>query len=150
MSRRLLWIALAAYLVVLALIAYWPTPVDRGVDGQLFGVIHWLRARGITVITYDRVEFAANVALFVPFGLLLAGLFRRGRRWIAFLLCVAGSAAIEVGQAVFLPGRFASLADVAANSIGGGIGVLVIVIVARATRSGRSGERPVPNPSRAG
>jgi len=87
MSRRLLWIALAAYLVALALIAYWPTPVDRGVDGDLFGAIHWLRAHGITLITYDRVESAANVALFVPFGLLLGGLFRRGRRWIAFLLC---------------------------------------------------------------
>jgi hypothetical protein len=144
MSRRLLWIALVAYLVVLALIAYWPTPVDRGVDGDLFGVIHWLHVHGVTFVTYGRVEFAANVALFVPFGLLLGALFRRGRRWIAFLLCVAGSGAIELGQAVFLPGRFASLADVAANSIGGGIGVLVVALVARAVRSGRSGGRPVP------
>jgi len=149
MVRRVLWFLLAAYLVGLALIAYWPTPVDRGVDGNLFAVIHWLREHGITLVTYDRVEFLANVALFVPFGLLLAGLFRRGRRWIAFLLCVAGSVVIEVGQALFLPGRFASGADILANSTGAAIGVLAVVVIARLTRAGRTAEQPAPNPSRA-
>ena len=140
MRRRLIWIALVAYLVALALIAYWPTPVDRGIDAGLFAVIRRLREQGLTVVTYGRIEFAANIALFVPFGLLLGALFRRGRRWIAFLLCVAGSAAIEAGQALFLPGRFASLADILANSIGGAIGVLAIAVVSR-IRSARSTDR---------
>ncbi|MGN6325859.1 VanZ family protein [Pseudolysinimonas sp.] len=145
MSRRLIWIALLAYLVALALIAYWPTPVDRPADGQLFAVIRWLDAHGITLVTYDRIEFAANVALFVPFGLLLAGLLRRGRRWIALLICIAGSAAIEIGQGLFLPDRFASLGDVLANSLGAAIGVLVVWLISRRTASIRS-RREVKNP----
>jgi hypothetical protein len=135
MPRRIVWVLLAAYLIGLALIAYWPTPVDRGVDGDLFGLIHWLDRHGVTVVTYDRVESAANVALFVPFGLLLAGLFRRGRRWIAFLVCVAGSVAIETGQALFLPARYASVADVLANAAGAAIGVLAVVAVSRIRRA---------------
>jgi VanZ family protein len=149
MLRRLAWIALVTYLVALAFIAYWPTPVDRPVDGGLGHLIRWLQDHGITIVTYGRIEFAANVAMFVPFGLLLGGLLRRGRRWIAFAVCVAASVAIETGQALFFPGRFASAADVLANSIGAGIGVLVIVIVARVRRSGRSAGRAASNPFRA-
>jgi VanZ family protein len=150
MLRRLTWIALVVYLVVLAITVFWPTPVDRPVDGTLFSLIRWLRDHGMGFVTYDRIEFTANVALFAPFGLLLGLLLRRERRWIAVPICVVCSAAIEGGQALFLPGRFASAADVLANSIGAGIGVLVAVIVARLARARRSTEAAAPNTSRAG
>ncbi len=152
MTRRVVWLLLAAYLVVLVLIAYWPTPVDRGApDLVISEFVRALRRRGITVVDYDRIEFTANIVLFVPFGLLLGALSRPGRRWLAFLLCVAGSAAIELGQALFLPHRIASIADVVANSIGAALGVLAIALVARVTRSRRAGaerEEPPILPSR--
>jgi len=139
MTRRVVWLLLAAYLVALVLIAYWPTPVDRGApDLVISEFVHALRRRGITFVDYDRIEFTANIALFVPFGLLLGALSRPGRRWVAFLLCVAGSAAIELGQALFLPHRIASIADVVANSMGAAIGILVVDLVGRVARSRRA------------
>jgi glycopeptide antibiotics resistance protein len=129
--RRVLLLLLLAYLVALALIAYWPTPVDRGFDGTLFGVLSRLRAAGFGWITYDLVESAANVLLFVPLGLLLGLLVGRGvgRRLAVFLACLGASLAIELGQALLLPARYASAADVLANGTGAVIGILIAVVV---------------------
>lgn len=116
---------LVAYLVGTAVIALYPTPVDRGIDGLLFRVLRVLASHGLGFITYARVEFSANVVLFVPLGLLLALLFGARWWWCAILLCVALSSAIELSQLAFLPERLASLGDVIANSSGGVIGALL-------------------------
>jgi VanZ family protein len=71
------------------------------------------------------VEPALNVALFAPLAFLLCTAIRRFTRLEVFLVCVIGSAAVEITQALFLPDRTGSLADVATNSTGAGIGVLV-------------------------
>ena len=107
------------------MIALYPTPVDRGIDGLLFRVLRVLASHGLGFITYARVEFSANVVLFVPLGLLLALLFGARWWWCAILLCVALSSAIELSQLAFLPERLASLGDVIANSSGGVIGALL-------------------------
>ena len=92
--------------------------MSRGVD-----LGDELRAIGLGWVTYDQLEWAANVILFIPFGLLIA-LMMRTRHWgILAVGIVVASTVIEVGQAVFLPGRVASFADILANTLGGMIGI---------------------------
>src|SRR3546814_4583455 len=69
--RRFLLAALAIYVLTLVLIAFWPTHVDRDA-GPLLAAIERL----FPWATQRRLEFTANIALFVPFGLLLTLLVR--------------------------------------------------------------------------
>ena len=129
------WMALA-YLAALAQIAFWPTPVDRGPHGSISSVVLWLHAHGVPAwLDYESIEFSANIALFVPVGLLVVLLVDTRRWWIGALIgAVIGtvvSCAIEVGQLVFLPERFATVNDVIANSLGALLGTLMAVIVLR-------------------
>lgn len=136
MPRPVLYALFAAYLVALALIAYWPTTVDGGVEYQIYDVVRWCGEHGLGFVSYELIERVANVLLFMPFGLLLAGLLPRGRRGWAVAIAVAVSVAIEVGQLLFLPGRYPSLSDVVTNSLGATIGVVIVLVVggARARR----------------
>ena len=78
-------------------------------------------------ITYDLLEFAANVVFFIPLTILLTLLFGRSRWWFAVVVAVAGSMTIEVGQMLFVAARFATLQDVAANALGALIGAGVAI-----------------------
>lgn len=125
----------AVYLVALTLIAFWPTPVDRGARGSIAGTLAWLHAHGVPVwVDYALVEFSANIALFVPVGLLTVLLVGRRHWWLGIVVGVVASCLIELGQYAFLPGRFATLLDVLANSVGayvGALGALVFLTVLR-------------------
>lgn len=121
--RRFLLAALAIYVLALVLIAFWPTHVDRDA-GPLLAAIERL----FPWATYRRLEFTANIALFVPFGLLLTLLVRS---WpLALGLGVGASLAIEVVQELALPGRTASVLDVLANSLGTAAGGLLALAIA--------------------
>ena len=75
------------------------------------------------------VEFVANVALFVPIGIAF-GLALPTRWWLAMLLSgPVLSAAIEVAQRELLSERYASVADVVANTVGATLGVGVALAV---------------------
>lgn len=84
------------------------------------------------------IEFAANVLLFVPLGLLLTLLVDRA--WIGVAVCVAASVVVELAQVV-LPGRQASPRDVLANAVGAvlGAGLAWLIARRRRVRGGRSG-----------
>jgi hypothetical protein len=56
---------LSAYVIALALIAFWPAPVDSGAGPLLRAV-----TRVFPLLTYARIEFGANILLFVPLGFL--------------------------------------------------------------------------------
>ncbi|MCT9819027.1 VanZ family protein [Microbacterium sp. W1N] len=126
------WLAL--YLGALALIALWPTPVDQGA-GPLLQAI----ARVAPALTYERVEFAANIALFVPFGLLLA-LIMRSRRWLALPIAVATTVLVELAQGL-LPQRTPSVFDVIANTAGACLGIVVATVLD--SRRRRQAQTPV-------
>ncbi|WP_104082522.1 VanZ family protein [Cryobacterium sp. Y11] len=127
------WIALA-YLIALALIAFWPTPVDRNVHGSISSVVLWLHEHGGPLwLGYDTIEFTANIALFVPVGLLVVVLTDPFHWWFAPLIGTVTSVVIELGQFAFLPDRFATVTDVVANSLGGVLGTLLAFIVLRLT-----------------
>lgn len=80
-------------------------------------------ARTLGSLGLHAAEFAANIALFVPLGLLVALLLPRRRWWVALVALVALSLGIEIVQAVALSFRQPSPRDVLANSVGAAIGV---------------------------
>jgi hypothetical protein len=128
-------ILLACYLVLAAALTIGP---------ERQGALDWLvaavgRLAGVSRVHETAVEAPANVLLFIPIGLLLGWGFPRIPALAAWLLCAAASVAVEIAQE-FLPGRTPSLVDVATNSAGAAIGVLLYAVAARRwlSRSGSS------------
>ncbi|TQJ29708.1 VanZ family protein [Microbacterium sp. SLBN-146] len=123
--RPIAAVLLGLYALALAAIAFWPVPIDRGIARLLRAI-----SEAVPWLTYPRIEFGANVAMFVPLGI-LAGLILR-RRWIlAVPLALAASGVIEVGQALFLTQRTASLLDVVANVLGAAFGAVLVGVTSR-------------------
>jgi VanZ family protein len=78
--------------------------------------------------TYDRVEFAANVGLFVPVGVFLVLLFGARFWWVAAIAGFALTSAIETAQRS-IPGRVPDERDVVANTAGALIGVVLALVL---------------------
>ena len=116
------------YAIVLLLIAFWPTPVDRPASDFIDRVVGWFARHGLDVVTYGVIEAGANVLLFIPAGLLLVVLLGLPWWWLSILGGVAASVVIELGQYLFLDERFATSNDIYANTIGTVIGTLIGVI----------------------
>lgn len=85
-------------------------------------------------ITFNLLEFVANVLLFLPFGVFFVLLFGRGRWWLAILLGVAMTVGIEFAQQ-FIPNRVSDPRDILSNSIGTVVGtVLALLLTASKAR----------------
>ena len=97
---------------------------DRGLD-----LSQELDSAGLGWVTYTQLESFANVVLFIPFGLLITLLVPTRWWWVVVVGLVVVAAGIELGQALFLPGRVPSIGDVLANSLGGAIGVALAAII---------------------
>lgn len=133
--------ATVAYLAVVGYVTLTPDPSGWGPDTVIGRALSWLGLHGLPQ-AYAVAEAAANVAMFVPFGV-LAWLWLR-RRWAALLLGVATSSAIELCQWAFLPSRYPSAQDVVMNSLGTLLGVAAAVGYARLREHvgpGRGGRR---------
>jgi glycopeptide antibiotics resistance protein len=125
-NRRLWRFILAAMLILLAFIAFWPTPVDEPVQGHLSSILKFLHRRGVPAwFNYQFVEASANVALFVPLGFVSLLAFPEKPWWRigAFGLLISGC--MELGQLLFLHNRFASPVDLVTNSSGAVLGAVV-------------------------
>jgi glycopeptide antibiotics resistance protein len=130
----------AIYLVVLAVILFFPVHVDGG-HGQAFEpLMHLFALVGVPLwLSYEVIEFGANMLLFVPLGGLVAYVVGPMALWLAPLLGAAVSTLVELIQGTFLPGRTADPTDVVSNTAGTLLGAVVVVIVLVARR--RSGTR---------
>lgn len=119
-SRRRAIALLGAYLVVTAAIVLWPSPVDRGATGLINRI-----AEIVPVLTHARIEFAANIALFVPLGALLARILPRDQHLVvpAALVVTVG---VESIQALLLAARTPSVLDIVANTTGACLGLLIV------------------------
>lgn len=129
------------YLGVVAFITLGPQPLDEGTDSLVWRVLRFFARHDATSwLTYATVEFWANVAMFVPVGLFFLLLLGRRRWWLAILLGVGLTFAIEFAQ-MFLPGRVSDPRDVVANSVGAFIGVVVALVVTWPAAIRRARER---------
>lgn len=127
-ERRLL-VLTVTYVVALAMIGFWRTPVDQNIAVTRLAPVVWMAdLLDLSVPqSYSAVEAAANVVLFMPLGALVL-LWRRDWTWVhATLVALGTTAAIEVLQQLLRPERFASVRDVVANTLGGAIGALLVV-----------------------
>ncbi|MBO3096368.1 VanZ family protein [Cellulomonas dongxiuzhuiae] len=133
-ARRWLRVALVVYLAAVGVVTLRPAPPDDATLGLARQVIAWLEATGLPV-SFPGIEAAANVVMFVPFGVLV-GLLLRRPSWVVVLLGAATSGLIETVQR-WLPTRFPTLQDVVMNTLGAAVGVLVLTLAVR-LRAGRA------------
>jgi glycopeptide antibiotics resistance protein len=128
---------LALYLFALAFVAFWPTPVDRPIAGRLRAVLFALHRCGLPeLINYSFVEFASNILLFTPIGILAALAFPAFHRGRIVLSAFLASCCMELGQKLFLHDRFPSAMDIVANTAGAMLGVWVLGAVEQWVREG--------------
>ena len=130
-------VLLALYLAALAAVAFWPTPVDRPVAGRLQAALFALHRAGLPdLINYSFVEFASNILLFAPIGILAALAFPRFHRGRIVLAAFLASCGMELGQKLFLHDRFPSAMDIVANTAGAMLGLWVLGVVEEWVREG--------------
>lgn len=134
LRRSLIVMLFVLYGVGLTAIVLWPTTVSGSFDALLEGM------NGALPNSAGLLEFAANVALFVPIGV-LGGLLPKGWRWIGPAAGAALSMSAELVQAALLPQRVASVLDVVANVAGVLVGLVWagLLGVGRRSDSSRQG-----------
>ncbi len=134
-AHRILVVAWVAYLVAVAVLVFQP---DASAASDSVGLVdRVVRAAGApSWLGPQVIEVVANVVLFVPLGLLGAGVVHRWSVLFWGLCGLALSAVIELIQLLFLPGRSATWTDLAANTGGAVLGMLVLRLVLRYRRSG--------------
>jgi hypothetical protein len=129
-SRRLAAALLAAYVLVVGFIVFWPT-AEIATDSivGIWAVLHDLGAPGW--IGPRKVEFATNVMLFVPLSF-LGSTFKPRWGWGQWLMVgLAGTLTIELSQMFFLPGRYPRISDVVSNTLGALLGYLLVILARR-------------------
>jgi hypothetical protein len=136
---------LALYVAALAFVAFWPTPVDRPIAGRLETVLFALHRSGLPeLINYSFVEFASNILLFAPIGILAALAFPAFHRGRVVLAAFLASCCMELGQKLFLHDRFPSAMDIVANTAGAMLGVWVLGVVEQWVRQAQPALPPKP------
>lgn len=122
-------LATFGYLGLVGWITLGPQPVDSSSDGLVWRLLALFgRYEATDWITYSRLEFGANVAMFVPIGLFFLLLFGRRFWWLSILFGIALTCGIEYTQ-TFLPTRVPDTRDLIANSAGAAVGVFAGLIL---------------------
>lgn len=118
-----------AYLVFVGWLTLTPQSDHTGQAQLALRILEALHRRGYAEsIDYDRFEFAANIALFVPVGMFLLLLFGAGGWWLALIVSVALTMGIEAVQHQ-IPGRVPDDRDLVANSAGAVVGIVLALIL---------------------
>lgn len=124
------WV-LVAYFAALAIIGYWPTPVDEPVWEALEAFFDWAHQQGAPRwFGYKLLEAGANVLLFIPVGALCVATFRRNTWFQNVAIGVMVSASMELGQFLFLSRRDPSPRDLVTNATGTVIGIFLVYAMA--------------------
>ncbi|WP_081630826.1 VanZ family protein [Microbacterium sp. 11MF] len=106
-------------------------PYGSDIASGLNRLLAWFAERPSTAwITFDRVEFGANVAMFVPLGVIAVLWFGVRGWWAAPLIGALASATIETLQALLLDARVADVRDIIANALGSVIGMCLMLLLA--------------------
>jgi glycopeptide antibiotics resistance protein len=127
---------LVACIAAVLLATMWPTPLDHGYATSIDKFLSVLHRNGVPQwFGYNKLEFFANVVMFIPLGFLVTMLLPGKVWWLALVLCPALSVGIEFAQGALLSARFATVSDVIANSIGAVIGAIFAVLLRAAVHS---------------
>lgn len=95
----------------------------------IYRVLDVLHRHGyLLTIDDSRLEFLANIALFVPVGMFLLLLFGTRLWWVAIAASFGITAAIETAQRS-IPGRVPDERDLLANGLGAVIGILIALVL---------------------
>ncbi|MFH8249264.1 VanZ family protein [Microbacterium sp. B2969] len=133
--RRVTIALLVVYSAFVAYLTLTPTGPDDGATTRLLKrLLDQLHAQGVLLwIDFLTIEFLANIAMFVPLGVLTALLISRRNRWMLLVIGTAASGFIELMQLLFLPERYADWRDLVSNTIGFLLGAgLTLAISTRA------------------
>jgi len=130
-TARAARILLAVFAVLLVLVVLTPSQGNGALDlTQLLA--QWVASWGLPYgSTFYAVEFLANIALFVPVGVLVplaCGSMRPGVLVLAVLLGFAVSLGIEFAQ-MAIPGRVSDPRDLLSNTLGAVAGVVLLLLV---------------------
>ena len=134
MFRRhpVLSLATVGYLVIVGWSTLGPQPINTGNSYWLWRALRFFSSHEATLwLTYDRVEFLANVGMFVPIGIFFVLLFGRRMWFMSIIGGVLLTLGIEFAQR-FIPGRVSDVRDLVANSLGTVVGVLVALVLTQA------------------
>lgn len=125
-----LTISTLLYLFLLQQLTLTPAPYDDNTSGFIHAVISFFAQYPLTSwLSFDVVEFLANVALFMPLAILLwCWLWPSGMRIGLRCLIIVGigfitTLTIEISQHLFFSTRVADPRDVIANTLGTIVGL---------------------------
>jgi glycopeptide antibiotics resistance protein len=123
-------VALVGYLLFVGFTVWLPASVSSKVTGLVGVMARWVAEAGIASYQQSAVvlEILANVALFVPVGLLLPFAWPRLRLWQVTLAGGLLSVVIESVQGL-MPSRFPTVSDVIANTTGTFLGAVVATVL---------------------
>ena len=125
----LLSLLTGGYLAFVAWLTLTPQAYAAQHISIIYRVLDALHRRGYLESIDDRkLEFLANIALFVPVGMFLMLLFGTRLWWVALGASFAMTSAIEFAQRS-IPGRVPDERDLLANGMGAVIGVLIALIL---------------------
>lgn len=124
-------VLLGPYLVALGLVVFLPAHDAERVTGIVAMAADLLAAIGVPrEPAVAGLEFLANIALFVPFGVLVRTAFPNTTGPVVLVGGFALSVGIELVQ-IAIPSRVPAVSDVIANTIGVGVGVGIVVLGSR-------------------
>lgn len=128
--RNISVLLLLAYIGVVAAMTLSPTPLDQGFESSIDKLLGVMHRNGIPEwFGYNKLEFTANIMMFIPLGFLFGLALPARVWWLAVIASPALSIMIEMTQAGLLAGRFATVSDVFANTLGGLFGTLLAMIL---------------------
>jgi len=128
--------ATLGYLAVVGWLTLSPQTPDQR-DGPLWQFAVFLdRYPATEWLTFNDLEFLANIALFVPVGLFFVLLVGKRQWWLALGLAIVMTSGIELIQQ-FIPTRVSDVRDIVSNTVGASIGVAITLIVAAARQRRR-------------
>lgn len=119
------------YLFAVQQLTLTPAPYDDDTAGFITALIDFFAQHQLTAwLSFNVIEFLANVALFVPFAVLMwlwlayTKLSLSARSLIIVASALLSTGMIELSQHLFFETRVADPRDIVANTLGAILGVL--------------------------